>query len=168
MERKTETGGHKNTEELDLSFGPRYCSKCDFEAEDGYQLDGHFWSEHDDSDINSFPCSHCDQTFSTLKDLMSHKKKMHVENVSTCWHFSKSSCIFGDENCWFVHKDQSKESDETDKISMKCNICDKILKTKKEFMVHRKKEHEENIQTCNLYKKGTCTYNESCWFSHKD
>ena len=55
LETKLETGGHKNTEEeLDLSFGPRYCSKCDFEAEDGYQLDGHFWSEHDDSDINSF------------------------------------------------------------------------------------------------------------------
>ena len=98
---------------------------------------------------------------------MSHKKKNHVQNVSTCWHFSKGSCIFGDENCWFIHNDQSKESNETEKNSMICNICDKILKTKNEYMVHRKKEHEENIRTCHFYKNGTCPYKESCWFSHK-
>ena len=27
--------------ELDMSFGPRYCRKCGYEAEDGHQLDGH-------------------------------------------------------------------------------------------------------------------------------
>ena len=31
-------------EDLDLSFGPRYCKKCDHEAEDGCQLDAHYWS----------------------------------------------------------------------------------------------------------------------------
>ena len=144
------------------------------EEQAGHLQDGEDQCEDDGAEIqqtviilaSSFLCSHCDKTFSTLKDLMSHKKKMHVQNVSTCLHFSKGSCTFGDENCWFMHKDQSKESGETEKNSMKCNICDKILKTKKEYMVYRKKEHEENIQTCNLYKKGTCTYKESCWFSH--
>ena len=37
MEKCTE-----EAEELDLSFGPRTCEKCGYEAEDGYQLDGHF------------------------------------------------------------------------------------------------------------------------------
>ena len=33
-------------------------------------------------------------------------------------------------------------------------------------MRHRKKEHEENLQMCNLLKKGYCTYKEKCLFSH--
>ena len=36
--------------DLDLSFGPRYCNKCGYEAEDGYQVDGHLWSEHEEAD----------------------------------------------------------------------------------------------------------------------
>ena len=39
-----------NAEELDLSFGPRFCNICDHEAEDGYQLDVHHWTEHEDDD----------------------------------------------------------------------------------------------------------------------
>ena len=34
-------------------------------------------------------------------------------------------------------------------------------------MTHRKKDHEENIKNCKLFKKGNCTYHESCWFAHK-
>ena len=39
-----------NAEDLDLSFGPRFCNMCDQEAEDGYQLDAHIWTEHEDDD----------------------------------------------------------------------------------------------------------------------
>ena len=28
------------SEDLDMSAGPRYCSKCDYQAEDGYGYDG--------------------------------------------------------------------------------------------------------------------------------
>ena len=38
--------------ELDMSFGPMYCRKCGYEAEDGYQLDGNIWSDHEDTDVN--------------------------------------------------------------------------------------------------------------------
>ena len=44
----------KDTEELDLSFGPRYCKKCGHEAEYGYQLGAHRWSEYDDGDDPNF------------------------------------------------------------------------------------------------------------------
>ena len=44
----------KDCDELDLSFGPRYCKKCGHEAEDGYQLDAHQWTEHDDGDDPNF------------------------------------------------------------------------------------------------------------------
>ena len=37
-------------DELDISAEPRFYSRCDFQAEDEYDLDGHFWSEHDDEE----------------------------------------------------------------------------------------------------------------------
>ena len=37
--------------DLDMSKGPRYCTKCVYESEDGYNLDTHTWSEHDDDDV---------------------------------------------------------------------------------------------------------------------
>ena len=32
------------------SQGVRYCTVCNYEAEDMYDLDAHTWSEHDDAD----------------------------------------------------------------------------------------------------------------------
>ena len=75
VKNNLESGKNQEADELDMSFGPRYCKKCGFEAEDGYQLDGHLWSEHEDNEIISIQCQHCDQNFSTMKDLMIHKKK---------------------------------------------------------------------------------------------
>ena len=60
-----------------MSQGIRYCSKCDYEAEDGYDMDGHKWGEHDDEDLESLRCKYCDSTFLTLRDLMYHKKEKH-------------------------------------------------------------------------------------------
>ena len=154
--------------ELDMSFGPRYCIKCGYEAEDGYQLDGHIWSEHEDTDVNSLHCQHCDQIFSSLKDLMTHKKMKHVENVSFCRHFLNDKCPFGDKTCWFRHETDKENSNESNMKSIKCNICGKILKDKNEYMTHRKENHEENLKICNLFKKGRCTYHERCWFAHRN
>ena len=159
----------KDSEELDLSFGPRYCKKCGHEAEDGYQLDAHHWSDHDDGDDpNCFDCQRCDESFTTLKDLMTHKKKKHVENVDMCWHYLNGACPFG-EYCWFKHENESKESKNESKIiTIKCNICEKTFKERYSFMKHKIKEHEENIEVCKLFQKGKCSYHENCWFSHKN
>ena len=120
----------KDVEELDLSFGPRYCKKCGHETEDGYQLDAHHWSEHDDGDDPIFfNCQQCVERFSTLKDLMVHKKNKHSDIVNVCWHYSNGFCPFR-ENCWFKHENkESKNKSNTQ--TMKCNICEKILMGKK-------------------------------------
>ena len=53
-----------------------YCKKCGHEAEDGYQLDAHHLTKYNDGDDpNLFNCQHCDESFSTLTDLMAHKNK---------------------------------------------------------------------------------------------
>ena len=160
----------KDSEDLDLSFGPRFCKKCDHEAKDGYQLDAHHWSEHDEENEDNFVfhCQQCDERFKTLKDLMIHKKIKHVENVDFCWHFSSGFCSWG-ERCWFKHELNSHENKrEQDMKLMKCNICDKTFNAKKHLMIHIKNEHEENIEICKLFQKGNCSYNEKCCFSHKN
>ena len=159
----------KDSEELDLTFGPRYCKKCGHEAEDGYQIDAHYWSEHDGGDDpNFFYCQQCDESCSTLKELMAHKKKNHAEIVDICWHFLNGACPFG-EYCWFKHENASEERKKESKVqTIKCNICGKTLQDRNSFMIHKRKEHDENIETCKLFQKGNCTYHEKCWFLHKN
>ena len=89
----------QQSEELDMSVGPRFCRKCDYEAEDGYDLDGHFWSEHDDEESPSLICKYCDESFPVMKELMRHKKLKHIEKVDFCWFLSTNSCEYGEENC---------------------------------------------------------------------
>ena len=163
--------GNEVAEELDLSFGPRYCKICNFEAEDGYQLDGHFWAEHDEDEESTklLECHRCAESFSFLKDLMIHKKKKHTEIVDICWNFSNDACPFGDVKCWFQHKvDPNVNSNNSGNKSVKCNICGKISNNKKDFMKHRKEKHEETLQICKLLKNGNCTYKERCLFSHQN
>ena len=115
-----------------------------------------------------FHCVQCEKKFKMLKDLMTHKKKKHKQNVSICWNFSNGVCPFEDL-CWFKHEITSNESKrESDIKSTKCTICVKTLRDKKDFMMHRKNEHEENLEKCKLFQKGNCTYNEKCCFSHKN
>ena len=45
----------QKNEEIDMDYGPRYCDKCEFEAADGYELEGHIWSEHDEEAANCLP-----------------------------------------------------------------------------------------------------------------
>ena len=157
--------GDEDSEDLDLSFGPRYCNICGHEAEDGYQLDGHLWSEHEDEDdLKLFVCQYCDQSFSNLKNLMTHKKSNHLENISICSHFSNGACPYN-ETCWFRHVKDSKEI--KTELSLICNICKIQFESRSDLMMHRKKEHHENIKMCRNFKKGNCTYNLKCWFSHR-
>ena len=66
-----------------------------------------------------------------LKDLMTHKKKKHIENVSICWNFSNGVCPFEDL-CWFKHEITSNENKrESDIKSTKCTICGKPYVIKK-------------------------------------
>ena len=146
-------------------MGQDIVKKCGYEAEDGYQLDGHLWSEHEDEDdLKSFVCQHCDKSFSNLKDLMIHKKSNHVEYVSICFHFSNGACPY-DETCWFRHEIKSREKNK--ELTFICNVCKTIFESRNDLMMHKKKEHEGKIEMCKFIKKGNCTYDEKCWFSHK-
>ena len=150
-------------DELEMSAGPRFCKKCDYQAEDGYDLDGHFWSEHDDEESAAFNCKFCEESFTSLNNLMLHKKLRHIEKVSFCRNFSTNSCVYGDKNCWFVHE----EPDTCD--TFRCNICEREFNSPPEFLRHRKTNHEDSVPTCNKFKSGECEFGSvKCWFKHEN
>ena len=97
---------------------------------------------------------------------MAHKKNKHSEIVNVCWHYLNGFCPFR-ENRWFKHENNESKNESNTQI-MKCNICEKILMGKNSYMIHRREEHEENIEVCKLFLKGKCTYHEKCWFAHKN
>ena len=152
-----------DSDELDMSAGPRFCRKCDYQAEDGYDLDGHFWSEHDEEESAQFSCKFCGEYFETLNDLMKHKKLKHIEKVSFCRNFSTNSCMYGDKNCWFVHEEEPEPVD-----TYRCNFCEMEFNSPPAFLRHRKKYHEQNVPNCNKFVSGDCIFgSEKCWFKHK-
>ena len=40
----------------DSSQGMRDCKRCDYVAEDRYEMDGHLWSEHEDDEDGTIIC----------------------------------------------------------------------------------------------------------------
>ena len=70
-----------------------------------------------------------------------------------------------EETCWFQHEEHSIETNMEQGLI--CNICKETFKSRNEFMMHKRIQHEENVQTCKLIKKGNCTFNRKCWFSHR-
>ena len=146
-----------------MDYGPRYCDKCEYEAADGYELDGHIWSEHDEEATESFACQFCGKNFPSLKDLMSHKKIDHNERVSVCLNFSNGTCTFEDEKCWFIHGETVAEQKLHD-----CSICGKTFERFNLYKNHLKLEHTEKVENCRKYKEGACSYEEKCWFIHEN
>ena len=144
------------------SQGVRYCTICNYEAEDMYDLDAHTWSEHDDgdeSDHHKF-CKFCDDGYDNLRDLMIHNKKEHSDKVNTCWHFSVGNCPFGDENCWFIHSSDKE---------YKCNLCGETYSNQTDYLNHKKRNHENSVKKCKNMNNGSCKYgDERCWFKHTD
>ena len=143
---------------LDTSTDPRNCKRCDYEAEDKYDLDAHTWTEHEETEDEHLVCNSCDKIFASLKELMNHKKRKHSEKVSNCWKFQEGCCPFGEDNCWFIHN--SKPND------FKCSICDENFKTQTILMKHRKSEHGNSIKKCK--NNEGCLFKNECWYKHEE
>ena len=104
-----------------LSTDPRTCEKCDYEAEDLYDYDAHTWDIHDDEEGDQSPsisCQFCENRCANLKELMEHKKRQHQEKINVCWNYSTGNCQYGDEKCWFLHR-------ETNETRIECTQCEK-------------------------------------------
>ena len=80
------------------------------------------WFAHTESDItcstNKYQCNLCDRNFDRKSGFMKHRKSEHETSVTPCVHANRGKCIFGKDNCWFLHDKQEVfiETDKTDKI----------------------------------------------------
>jgi len=147
----------QSSDDLDYSAGPIDCKRCDYQAEDGYDLDGHKWSEHEEDEDGSILCKICDETFANVGILMKHKKLKHREKVAICLNYNANGCPYEDRKCWFLHIKSNEE--------FKCNICDENFQTKSKFMKHRKNHHTEMVKFCKNNEE--CVFKSSCWFRHE-
>ena len=122
-----------------------------------YDIEAHHWPGHEDVELvdhnrrtldkkeeseecvtihqnihhnDSHDCNFCGEKFASKRNMMEHKKRVHIEMVALCWNFSDGKCGFGDDFCSFSH---SKVLE-----NFNCNICEKVFKTKNEIQYHQK------------------------------
>ena len=143
----------QSQEDLDSSDGVRYFKRCDYEAQDRYELDGHIWTEHEEDEDGPITCKLCGEIFASIANMMIHKKIKHRKKIYTCQNFIAGGCPFEDKRCWFLHLKNNE--------SFKCNICDQTFVTKSQFMQHRKNEHKTMVQICK--NNVSCVLSLSCW-----
>ena len=163
------------------------CQKYDFKVDDIYEFYGHRWTEHEDDELganevgdvghddhdqaleenevieknadNPISCNFCDDTFESIRSLMTHKKSTHKEKLSVCRNFSAGFCEFGDKLCWFSHSSQNGEP-----VVVNCNNCSETFHSLTDYLHHKKREHGDTVKEC---KNKECRYGEqSCWYHH--
>jgi hypothetical protein len=116
------------------------------------------------NDDDKLCCNFCDESFSTKRELMRHKKTMHIENVAICRQYATGTCDFGDQYCWFSHC-KSKQNHEVS--IFKCKSCEKEFIFQSDCLKHRKQEHTNSVPPCRNERNGTCRFGSlNCWFNH--
>jgi hypothetical protein len=116
-------------------------------------------SDRESSTIEGdFSCPICDAKFKFKDQITLHRKENHPTYKPCRNILSESGCQFGD-TCKYNHKP----------VQTGFNIC---FECGSEFpsypmlMLHRKKEHNNNV-VCRRFLQNNCHFtNESCWFSH--
>ena len=78
---------------------------CDFTSEE-------CWYKHElpsVQTIKKFKCGICEKVFDFKWDLMKHRQNKHTKTVSICTKNRTNSCHFGEEKCWFIHKNKQND-----------------------------------------------------------
>ena len=137
---------------------------CDYPASDIVELNEHLYECHMMKECDQYSCNFCDESFTDIHDLMSHKKTDHLDRVSKCRNYSDGNCPYSDGDCWFDHGANIRACDKTD---FNCKLCDKVFEERSDYMKHRKSEHRLLVPLCRDNKKGSCMFNDkTCWFLH--
>ena len=144
------------------------CHKCDYEAEDKYELDANIWELHDtEANEDIVTCWYYDDDFETKLDLMKHKKREHADRVNNCKKYAEGTCPFDEDSCWYRHTKTTKNS-RTKSSDFTCKTCDKTYSHITDFMRHSKCANYHLIPQCFNMSQGKCIFgDEQCWFKHE-
>ena len=109
--------------------------------------------KHIDKDHKRKICNLCSETFETKEGMDKHRRKTHP-SFKPCRNIS--DCSYG-KGCHYSH--------EPLKRAFRCYQCGEEFNTRREMMIHRKKDHV--VEDCKSFlKDGNCRYKETCWWSH--
>ena len=147
------------------------CGFCIFGASCEDELRFHMISDHNvgepDYETN-FLCLVCGKRFVAKSEFMEHRKKQHPHTIKLCRYFLQGSCAFEADTCWYSHK-INNENKTKPLTKYTCNLCDKVFKSKSEFMTHRKQNHNNLVKRCLNDRNSICTFgHETCWYNHSE
>ena len=117
-----------------------FCNKCEYPAEDIYDLGEHMYEFHcsryeGESEL-SFVCEICNDGFKTDLELTAHAQKHHRELPI---------------------------------YSVGCNFCEEKFIEHGELMKHKKMKHKGKVAICWKFLTGNCIFGDaSCWFLHSE
>ena len=99
--------------------------KCTYADEDCWFL---HVEKGENLNTSYYECKSCSEKYTTRAEFMKHRKLYHSELVLSCRHADYGACMFGKENCWFIH-DKSKINVEETKNDKNINekFFEKIL-----------------------------------------
>ena len=129
--------------------------KCDVDQQ------GDTEREHCNYEI--FKCRFCEESFQIKRELMIHNKEKHEKNLRACRNYEAGTCVYGND-CWYSHEKQYL----THARQYKCNFCENQFQTEPELFKHKKNLHAELVPACKNYLRKNCTFENDCWFSHKN
>lgn len=149
--RKNKTAGKKDVEKIFK------CSHCDFRTAHQFSLSQHVNLIH----LNirkTWKCSHCENTEFSNRISLNH----HMFNVHNLSHIRCPDCdqAFSSESQLLSHKISLKcnarkatEDDyEESEAGVKCNLCNRSYKSRKEWITHYFNHHKFNkiCDICNI------------------
>ena len=144
---------------------PEYnCKDCDFQCNERSQLRKHIALKHTVSSPNgNVECRNCGEMFKTKWHLMNHRKVEHISSVAYCRNYTKGTCTFSGDYCWWKHEEQKTEQ------IIGCFVCGENFESKSEMMIHRKNKHTRIVKPCTKNEEMNCMFNDkSCWFLHEN
>ena len=146
------------------------CGTCNFEFQSAGILKAHLMTHQ-----NRIECDLCEETFKDHKNLEEHIQMKHSQEENLEWNCD--NCAFQAHSPSELMKhlkltlhQPSKTVHDKRKVFedyKQCYTCKMDFDGFVNLMNHRKAVHPSN-KKCRYYPEGTCTWNDKCWYVHKN
>jgi hypothetical protein len=133
------------------------CVECNFEGVSIEELKWHMSKNHSWPDTVENRNSEYD--VERDKDLICQECHYQAEDI-----FDYDGHVWS-EICTDPTVQNQNDSDQSHSLS--CQFCDEKFAILRELMLHKKRQHEDQIDLCWNYASGKCDFgDDNCWFAH--
>ena len=64
-----------------------------------------------------------------------------------CWNVTSGNCVFGEDECWFIHTPAEKTHQFKE---YNCNLCEKVFQNQSEYLKHTQKK---SFKACKILQQ---------------